>query len=37
MNVYLGGVIGVAWTGGLVYWAMKQMDSAARPEPVAGS
>ncbi len=29
MNVYLGGVIGFAWTGGLVYWAMKRMDSEA--------
>jgi len=33
MNVYLGGVIGFAWTGGLVYWAMKRLDSnAIRPE-----
>jgi hypothetical protein len=27
MNVYLGGVLGFAWTGGLVYWAMQQMDA----------
>jgi hypothetical protein len=27
MNVYLGGIIGFAWTGGLVYWAMQQMDA----------
>jgi hypothetical protein len=32
MNVYLGGVIGFAWTGGLVYWAMKRMDSNPPPE-----
>ncbi len=29
MNVYLGGVIGFAWTAGVVYWAMKRMDSAS--------
>jgi hypothetical protein len=33
MNVYVGGVIGFAWVGGVVYWAMGRMDSnAAQPE-----
>jgi hypothetical protein len=27
--VYLGGVIGFAWTGGLVYWAMRRLDADA--------
>jgi hypothetical protein len=29
MNVYVGGAIGFAWVGGVVYWAMKRMRSAA--------
>ncbi len=30
MNVYLGGVIGFAWTAGVVYWAMQRIDSESR-------
>lgn len=29
MNVYVGGVIGFAWVGGVVSWAMKRMNSVA--------
>lgn len=29
MNVYVGGVIGFAWGGGVVNWAMKRMDEGA--------
>lgn len=29
MNVYLGGVIGIAWIIGMVYWAAKRMGSTA--------
>lgn len=33
-NVYVGGVIGFAWTGGLVAWAMGELDARApAPEP----
>ncbi len=27
MNVYLGGVLGFLWVGGVVRWAMRRMDS----------
>ncbi|MEX3007288.1 hypothetical protein [Hoeflea sp. TYP-13] len=32
MNVYLGGVLGFLWVGGLVRWAMQRMDGAALPK-----
>jgi hypothetical protein len=32
MNVYLGGVIGFLWIGGVVRWAMHRMDAAAQLE-----
>ncbi|MCG8587376.1 MAG: hypothetical protein MI757_21940 [Pirellulales bacterium] len=28
MNVYLGGLLGFAWVGGVTKWAMKRMDAA---------
>jgi len=31
MNVYLGGVIGFLWIGGVVHWAIRQLDSAGQP------
>ncbi|MCB0828575.1 MAG: hypothetical protein KDB62_07190 [Solirubrobacterales bacterium] len=34
MNVYLGGVIGIAWVIGVLYWGMKRLDS---PDPEPGS
>lgn len=30
MNVYLGGLIGFVWVGGVVRWAMQRMDAAAK-------
>jgi hypothetical protein len=30
MNVYLGGLIGFLWIGGVVRWALQRMDSAKR-------
>jgi hypothetical protein len=36
-NVYVGGVIGFAWTAGVVVWAMRQLDRAADPPRVAGA
>jgi hypothetical protein len=32
MNVYLGGAIGFLWTAGVVRWALRRIDSPARPE-----
>lgn len=32
MNVYLGGAIGFLWIGGVVRWAMQQLDSADQLE-----
>lgn len=34
MNVYLGGVIGIAWVIGVLYWGMRRLDS---PEPGRGA
>lgn len=33
MNVYLGGLIGFLWLGGLTRWAMMRLDSSAEPVP----
>ena len=32
MNVYLGGALGFLWVGGVVNWAMGQMNAAGQPE-----
>jgi hypothetical protein len=32
MNVYLGGVIGFLWVGGVVHWSRQRMDAVALPE-----
>lgn len=32
MNVYLGGVIGFLWVGGVVHWARQRMDSSGPAE-----
>ena len=32
MNVYLGGIIGFLWVGGVSRWAMQQLDAADQPE-----
>jgi hypothetical protein len=32
MNVYLGGVLGFLWVGGVVRWAMHRMDTGVLPE-----
>lgn len=29
MNIYLGGIIGFVWAGGLVYWSMQRLDAHA--------
>ena len=31
MNVYLGGVLGFLWVGGVVRWAMQRVDATAPP------
>lgn len=33
MNVYLGGVLGFIWVGGVVHWARRRMNAAGRSEP----
>jgi len=37
MNVYLGGVIGVAWVIGVMYWGMKRLDAAAAEASAAAT
>jgi hypothetical protein len=32
MNVYLGGVIGFLWVGGVSRWAMQRLDAAGQLE-----
>lgn len=32
MNVYLGGVLGFLWVGGVVHWALQRIDSGGQPE-----
>ena len=32
MNVYLGGVLGFLWVGGVVHWALQRIESADQPE-----
>ena len=32
MNVYLGGLLGFLWIGGVVHWALPRIDSAGRPD-----
>jgi hypothetical protein len=32
MNVYLGGVLGFLWVGGVVHWALQRIDSAGQRE-----
>lgn len=32
MNVYLGGAIGFVWIAGVVHWALRRIDSAARQD-----
>lgn len=32
MNVYLGGVLGFLWVGGVVRWAMRHMEEAGHPD-----
>jgi hypothetical protein len=31
MNVYLGGVLGFLWVGGVVHWALRRIDAAGHP------
>ena len=33
MNVYIGGLIGFLWIGGLTRWAMMRLDSTPEPKP----
>ncbi len=37
MNVYLGGVLGFLWVGGVVRWAMQRMDSGGDTETIQAS
>ena len=32
MNVYLGGVLGFLWIGGVVHWALQRIDTSDHPE-----